>query len=284
MTEKSTYRPGGRRALLLGLAGVGATLLAMIAAPAIAATTLPWNTAAPSAGAVPAGPARVVPVRARRAPRAIHGRTSCASASGILSGFTASTTTLPTGSAVTLTATTSCDIGTTTYWVQIFDATTGTLVRSCGSGTSCSVTASQNTASTHDYLAVIDTYGSTYPPATVDDESMNAYVTWEAPPNDFTVSLQGPANVGAGQGPATYTAYASQNVGPTLYWIEIFDETTGTLLGDCGSGTQCSVSFTPAVTGDHLVAFVSGLDPALPPEETQASSAILTTVQEQATP
>ena len=283
MTEKSTYRPGRRRALLLGLAGVGATLLAMIAAPAIAATTLPWHAAAPSVGAAPAGPDRIVPVRARRTPIAIHGH-SCSSTSGILSGFAASATTLPTGSAVTLTATTSCDIGTGTYWIQIFDATTGTLVGSCGSGTSCSATVSQNTASIHDYIAVIDTYGSTYPPATVDDESLNAYVTWEAPPNDFTVSLHGPASVGTGQGPATYTAYASQNVGPTLYWIEIFDETTGALLGDCGSGTQCSVSFTPALTGDRLVAFVSGLDSALPPEETQASSAILTTVQEQANP
>jgi len=284
MTKRTSYRLGRRRALQLGLAGAGITLLAAIAAPAIAATTLPSHAAAPSAGAAPAAPARIVPVRARRTPIAIYGK-SCASTSGILSGLTASATTLPTGSAVTLTATTSCDIGTTTTrWVQIFDATTGTLVGSCGSGTSCSATVSQNTASTHDYIAVIDTYSSTYPPATVDDESVNAYVTWEAPPNDFTVTLQGPASVGYGQGPATYTAYASQNVGPTLYWIEIFDETTGTLLGDCGSGTQCSVSFTPALTGDHLVAFVSGLDSALPPEETQASSAIVTTVQEQATP
>jgi hypothetical protein len=277
MTKRTSYRLGRRRALQLGLAGAGIMLLGAIAAPAIAATTLPWNAAAPSARA------RIVPVRARRAPIAIHGQ-SCASTSGILSGLAASATTLPTGSAVTLTATTSCDIGTTTHWVQIFDATTGTLIGSCGSGTSCSATVSQNTASTHDYIAVIDTYGSTYPPATIDDESLNAYVTWEAPPNDFTVSLQGPASVGYGQGPATYTAYASQNVGPTLYWIEIFDETTGTLLGDCGSGAQCSVSFTPAMTGDRLVAFVSGLDSALPPEETQASSAILTTVQEQAAP
>jgi hypothetical protein len=221
-----------------------------------------------------------VPVPAPGKPLGIHpDASSCANLFVILSGFTASATTVHTGSAVTLTATMACDIGPTIYWVQIFDTTTGALVGSCGAGTSCSWAVSQSAASTHDYIAYLDLYGSTYPPATVYEKSLNIYVTWEAPPNNFAVSLYGPSVVGYGQGPATYTAYTDQNVWPSPYWIEIFDETTGTRLGFCSAGTRCPVFLTPATTGDDLVAFVSGHSSALPPAAAQASSNVLATVQ-----
>jgi hypothetical protein len=282
MTNKSTCRQGKRGALALGLAGSGIALLAMTGAPTIASAA-PSGKSSPRAGVASSAPDRIVPVRARRGRPGGHSTaTSCHGKLVILSGLTASATTLPTGAVVSLTATMSCDIGSTIYWVQIFDTTTGALVGSCGTGISCSVTVSQGAASTHNYIADLALYSGTYPPATIDEKSLNIYVTWEAPPNSFAVSLSGPADVGYDQGPATYTASASQNVAPTPYWIEIFDETTGTLLGDCGSGTQCSVSFTPAFAGDHLVAFVSGLSSALPPTTAQASSGVLTTVQEQA--
>jgi hypothetical protein len=284
MTNESTYRQGKRPALLLGLAGLGITLLAMTGAPALAATAPPGNPP-PSGAAASAGPAptvSAVPVPAPGKPLGIHpDASSCGNTFEILSGFTASATTVHTGSAVTLTATMTCDIGPTIYWVQIFDTTTGALVGSCAAGTSCSFPVSQSVASAHNYIAYLDRYSSTYPPATVYEKSLNIYVTWEAPPNNFLVSLQGPSVVGYGQGPATYTASTNQNVWPSPYWIEIFDETTGTRLGFCSAGTRCSVSFTPAFTGDDLVAFVAGHSSALPPTAAQASSNVLATVQEQ---
>ena len=284
MINESTYRKGRRWALLLGLAGLGITLLTMTGAPATAATA-PLGKPSPPGGAASAAPARAVPPVLVPKPRKLPGiranASSCDNNFEILSGFTASATTVHTGSTVTLTATMTCDIGPTIYWVQIFDTTTGALLESCGAGTSCSLPVSQSAAGTHNYIAYLDLYSSTYPPATVYAKSLNIYVTWEAPPNNFVVWLYGPNTVGYHQGPATYTAFTNQDVGPTPYWIEIFNETTGTLLRECGSGTQCSVSFTPAFTGDDLVAFVSGLSAALPPAAAQASSNILGTVQEQ---
>jgi hypothetical protein len=63
-----------------------------------------------------------------------------------------------------------------------------------------------------------------------------------------------------------------------------FDETTGTELtaSSCPTGTTCSVSFTPSVNGDNLVAFVSYNSSTLPPAGTQASSNVLNTFQEPA--
>jgi len=274
--QQTTKRGRGRRALLLGLASFGIALIAMTGAPAIAATASPGkpSPSATAASAIaPAGTA--VP----RKPSGIHAdATSCADEFVILWSFTSSATTVPTGSYVRLTATMTCDIGPTPYFVQIFDTTTRQPVATCGAGTSCSVTLTQSAASTHNYVAYLDYYSSTYPPLIAPEQSLNTYVTWEAPQNGFTISLSGPASV---QGSGTYTAYVNQDVGPTQYWIEIFNETTGRRLGSCIKGTQCSVTFDPAGNpGDDLVAFVCDLDTGLPPAATQASSNVLVTVQQ----
>jgi hypothetical protein len=197
-----------------------------------------------------------------------------------LGSLTASATTTPVGTNVTLSTTTSCDIGPTPYFLQIFDVTTGTLVRCWGSGTSFSAPVSENVATTQGYVAYLATSCGSSPPTTgVYQKSATTYVTWTS--GNFTVTLTGPAEIGNGQGPATYTATANQDVGPTPYWIEIFDETTGTELtnSNCGSGTTCQVLFTPSVNGDDLVAFVSSNSSALPPAGTQASSNVLHTFQ-----
>jgi hypothetical protein len=278
----SMRNPIGKRSLMAITAAAGITIFAMTGAPALAATA-PHGKPALPASAASTAPARTVhnaPVPAPRKPASrIHADTSCANEFEILSGFTTSATTVPVGTSVTLTATMTCDIGPTPYYVQIFDATTGALVATCGAGTSCGATVSQGVASTHDYIAYLDSYSTTFPPASVSETSLNRYVTWEALSGNFYVSLFGPANVAYFAGPGTYTAYVNQNVGPTPYWIEIFDETTGTLLAVCGTGTSCTASFTPSYTGDNLVAFVSGYSTTLPPAATQASSGILTTVR-----
>jgi len=80
----------------------------------------------------------------------------------------------------------------------------------------------------------------------------------------------------------TLDAVASQNVGPTPYYIEIFDE-NGTRIAACGTGTTCSVSYTPSGRGSNLIAFVSGYSSALPPTSIQASSNAVHTVYERLT-
>jgi RHS repeat-associated protein len=76
-------------------------------------------------------------------------------------GWTASLSTtqgsVGTGQNVTLTASTNQDVGPTIYYLSIVDVGSNTVVASCGSGTTCSYTASQSTASAHTYLAEIDT-------------------------------------------------------------------------------------------------------------------------------
>lgn len=255
----------GHLALLLGLPATVITIVAMTVAPAGAATGPGAKASAPTA----------------------HKSVSRAATDNIcileLEGLTPSATTVPVGASVNLSAATSCDIGPTPYYLQIFDVTTGTLVHpGWGGGTNWSQAVSQNVATTHGYVAYLDSGdGSAIPTTGIYAKSATIYVTWEAPANNLTVTLTGPAEVGYDQGPAWYTATTNQDLRNTPYYLEIFDETTGTELtaNPCGVGTTCSVSFTPSFGGDNLVAFVSDYSSALPPVETQASSNVLNTFQ-----
>jgi hypothetical protein len=256
------------------------TTVAMTVAPASAATG-PGGKPTLPASAVSAVPRHVAPAHQpvpRKPARHAGANDLCLL---FLNGLTASAYTVPVGTAVTLNSSTTCDIGPTPYYLQIFDATTGALVATWGAGTSFSAVVSQSVPSTHGYIAYLDSFSTSFPPSGVYQQSDTIYVTWEAPPNNFQVSLSGPSEIPFGGGPATYTATVNQDVGPTPYWIQIFDETTGTRLAVCGSGTTCSASFTPSTSGDALVAFVSANSPTLPlpPPKTQANSAVLNTFQ-----
>jgi hypothetical protein len=61
-----------------------------------------------------------------------------------------------------------------------------------------------------------------------------------------------------------------------LRYIEIFNETTGTRLAECASGSACSVSFWPSFGGSNLVAFISGYSTAFPLAGIVASSNVVT--------
>jgi hypothetical protein len=245
-TRRRPGHQGTRRALLLGLQGLVISIVAMTA------------VAAPGHAARAAGSA-------------------CTGFWG-LSGFTASATTVPVGSGITLTARTNCDIGSVDALVQIVDNTNRNIPGQCRTGTSCSVTTTGIQALTHSFSAYLYIWnGSSWNAL---GHTQPVYLTWEAPPNNFTVSLSGPSLIGPSAGPATYTAAASQDVGPTPYWIEIFDATTSTRLGYCGSGSTCSIAFTPSVVpGDQLVAFVSSLSSSFLPSGIQASSNVLATAR-----
>ncbi len=188
---------------------------------------------------------------------------------GVSLNLAASQPTVSVGGVSTLTATTSQDIGPSPFWTEIYDMTTGTRVQDCGSGTTCSVSVSQAAASTHEYVAYLSDLSTAYPPPGIQETSPVSFITWSN--LGWQVSLSAPYYT---YGSETVTATANGNVGPTPYYIEIYNE-TGTLLATCGQGTTCSVAFTPGYAGSHLVAFVSPYGSALPPSGAVASSNVV---------
>lgn len=189
---------------------------------------------------------------------------------GVSLTLAASQTTVPAGAASTLTAATSQDIGPSPFWTGIFDVTTGTRIAVCGYGTTCSATVSQAVAATHEYIAYLSGNSTAYPPPGIQETSLLSFVTWSG--LGWRVSLSAPAGT---FGSETVTATANGDVGPTPYYIEIFNE-TGTRLAACGSGSTCSVTFTPSYAGSNLVAFISGYSTAFPPPAIVASSNVIT--------
>lgn len=170
---------------------------------------------------------------------------------------------------ITLTATTVVNVFSTPFYIQIWDttATPAVLVATCGSGTTCSGTVAQSTAGAHSYVATVALYSASYPPPDIQSTSPVDYVTWG---NTWRVSLVAPSGT---YGAATVTATANGDVGPTAYYIEIYNENTGTLLEACPSGSTCSVTFDPpAGAPTNLVAFVATYYSLLPPPNIQASS------------
>ena len=178
------------------------------------------------------------------------------------------------GGSATLTATYSTDVGPTPYYIEIFDHTTGTLVKVCGSGTTCSVSVSYNYPTTHTYLAYVSLYGTTEPPPGVQQKSNPETIVWQDP-----LVLNGPGAV-INNGTGTLTANASYNVGPTPYYIEIFDHTTGMLLAACGSGTVCTASvqiIQSCHTVSHTyIAYISEYSTMDPPPVTVGTSNLWT--------
>jgi len=186
--------------------------------------------------------------------------------------LSASPTTVAVDYSTTLTATASTDVGPTPFSIEIYDVTSGSQLWSCASGTTCTVGIAIGMAVTDEFVAYVSTDSTAFPPSGIQATSADSYVTWAD--SGWQVSLSGP---GLTYGQSTYTATANGDVGPTPYWIEIFDETTGDLLAACPSGSSCPVSFTPGETGDDLVAFVTSYTGALSTSGVQASSNVLFT-------
>lgn len=180
-------------------------------------------------------------------------------------------TTLPLGATPTLTATTGRDIGPSPFFIEIFDATTGTLLRSCGTGTLCTVTVTQAAATTHAYQAFLAPGTATFPAPSAQRTTELHYVTWADSP--FGVLLSSPVNAGASS--QSVTATTNINVGPTPFFIEIFNQATGERLAVCATGTTCTATFPLTPTSVPLVAFISANSTTLPPATTQASSNIV---------
>jgi hypothetical protein len=75
--------------------------------------------------------------------------------------------------------------------------------------------------------------------------------------NGFTVSLAASTTEPYVGAPVTLTATANTDVGPTPYYITIYDETTGARLAVCGTGSTCSATVTETTPGaQEFAAFI----------------------------
>jgi hypothetical protein len=97
---------------------------------------------------------------------------------------------------------------------------------------------------------------------------------WFPPPVTTVTLAANPTTLPTGQ-TTTLIATADIDVGPTPYWIQIFDESTQTLICAAPSGTTCTTTQTEAaVDTQTYVAYVAEYDPngTLPPPDIQAQS------------
>lgn len=178
-----------------------------------------------------------------------------------------STDGLATGQSMSLTAYANLDVGPTPYWIEIYDSTTGGLIASCGAGTSCSTSVSQSGPTTHNFIAYIGSYSGTNPPGTVAATSNTVTCTW------FSLSLSAnPYYLGAGQ-TSTVTASVQPDVGPTPYWLGVYDSSTGGSVAVCASGTSCGGSVNMGSGTSHsFVAYVAGYGTTNPPPNVHVTS------------
>jgi hypothetical protein len=175
------------------------------------------------------------------------------------------------GASSTLSTVTTADIGPSPFWTQIFDLNTGARVGYCGFGTTCSATVSQSVATTHRFRAYVASYGTSLPLTNVQATSLTDYVTWSNA--GYRLSLT-TSRTSAGHD--TVTATSNVNVGPTPWYIEIFNVNTGARIAVCGTGTTCSANVALNYGANNFVAFTSSYDTALPPANIQASSKVVT--------
>jgi hypothetical protein len=174
------------------------------------------------------------------------------------------------GGSATLTATYTLDVGPTPYYIEIFDHTTGTLLTACGSGTTCPASVTYNYPTTHTYVAYVARYGTTEPPPDVQQKSDPQTIVWQD-----TLVLNGPGAV-INNRTGTLTASASFDVGPTPYYIEIFDQTSGMLVKACGFGTVCTAPvqiIQSCHTVSHTyIAYIADYSTTAPPPGIVATS------------
>jgi hypothetical protein len=202
---------------------------------------------------------------ATAAPRG--GITAAAAAVPFSVKLVADNASLAPGGTATLTATSNQDVSPTPFFIEIFDATTGAFLVSCGTGTTCATSVTQSGSTVQNYVAYITDSGKVFPPPAPQATSSPLIVSW------LTISLAGSPVALQPGGTTTLTATASLDVSTTPFFIEIFDATSGAQVTECGFGATCATSVTQ--TGSTVrtyVAYVSDLSPIFPPPDIRAQS------------
>jgi hypothetical protein len=181
--------------------------------------------------------------------------------------LSASQTTLWPTQYSTLTATVGTDVGPTPYYILIFDTgpgpngTSGTLIASCGSGTVCTVSVTQPRPTFEYYDAVVAPYSTAYPPASSQARATRS-VGWATMP--LTLNSSAPT-VDAGQ-IVGMAVVADSDVGPTPFFLSVYDATTGQRLALCGTGRVCEAIVSSSEATTHrYVAYWGPIAPNFPP-------------------
>ena len=182
-------------------------------------------------------------------------------------GLTWSPTSLAPGGTTTLTATSNQDVGPTPWFIEIFEAASGAFLVECGFGTTCATSVTESGSTLQAYVAYVSGFGTTSPPPTIQATSSPILVSW------LSVTLSASDTVLKPDGTTVLTATSSLNVGPTPWFIEIFDVTTGTFVVECGFGTTCSTFVTRGPAVSTYVAYVSGRSISFPPPDIRGQSA-----------
>ena len=154
---------------------------------------------------------------------------------------------IQTGQGVTLTATASSNVGPTPYWLVI-ESSSGNILASCGSGTTCATSQSHQTAQSQTFRAYIaDANGSDIQAA-----SPPVTVQWQAPAPTVTAPVLTPDPAYPGQQTcATVTATNAKSVSLSL--------PGGRDLALTGSGSNWSGCFAAPAPGTYsLTATANG--------------------------
>jgi len=173
-------------------------------------------------------------------------------ASGWTVSLGASDTAPGVGTTVTLTARANADVGTSpTLWIQIYDLSTGNQVCASASGTTCATDVSNTLPTCRSYQAYVADWSSTLPPSNVQATSNAVTVCWGAPVPPWSVTLYGQPTTAVAGAPAELVATTSRDVGPTVYYTQIFDLNDNHQVVSCASGMVCTMSVTQSVRGCH---------------------------------
>jgi len=168
--------------------------------------------------------------------------------------------------ATTITVSASVDVGPTPFWLEIFDGSTGQNIAICASGWTCSASVTMYGATVHYFTGYISAYGTTNAPPSV-QSSTNVYAFW------MSVTVSASAVALAPGGTTTLVATTNADVGPSPYYISIFDTTTNTRVALCGTGTRCTANYT--VSGSSVrdfFAYIGNSSASAPPSPTLVSS------------
>lgn len=165
--------------------------------------------------------------------------------------------------ATTLIATANMDVGPTPYYIRILDVDSNSFIATCGTGTTCQVSATRPIIQTSSFAAYVeDLQGH------VVADSMGGFlflpmpVTWHGSGVRLTESA---TTVPVG-GAATLFATTSFDIGPSPFFVGVYDATAGAFLTDYGFGTgiTASVSQSTATTHAYRACF-GNLSTSYPP-------------------
>ena len=142
------------------------------------------------------------------------------------------------GKPVTLTASSSVDVGALGLVLVFWDKTAGTRLTFCGSGTVCSTALSEPDGGSHEIVAFVAGTASATPAAGVSAASDSVSPTW------LSVLLSANTTYPRAGGTASITATANADLTNTPWSLGIVDQAGKLVDKPCKAGSTCSARVT----------------------------------------